>query len=952
MAEPPARPDAAPDRSVSETGLIALLRELVIELRGDRGGHVDVSPASRLERDLGIDSLGRTELMFRMEREFSVQLPVSVMGEVVTVGDLLRVLNERKPARAPSVSPAVMWAFPEVQAATHARTLIEVLDWHVAQHPDRLHVSVLQDDSSVIARLSYAELARAARGVADGLVARDVEPGDRIALMLPTGTDFFAAFFGILYAGAVPVPIYPPMQLTQIEEYARRQAGILRNAEARILITVPEGLRLGSLLRSLVTTVDSVESVASLSQSPAVARLPNIQEAATALIQYTSGSTGDPKGVVLSHANLLANIRAIGQAIDASSADVMVSWLPLYHDMGLIGAWLGSLYFGAPFYVMSPVAFLARPQNWLWAVHRYRGTISAAPNFAFEMCLSKIDDAALVGLDLSSLRLVANGAEPVSIPTLRRFIERFRPYGFRPEAMAPVYGLAENAVAVTLPRPGQPPIIDRISRKALGSSGVAESAADSADAMEVVGCGQPVPDHEVRVVDDAGRALGERREGRLEFRGPSATSGYFRNEAKTRELFHDSWLDTGDRGYLADGRVFITGRVKDIVIRAGQHIYPHEVEDAVGDIAGIRRGAVAMFGVADPVAGTERIVVLAETDVVEAGAREALHARAREVAVDAVGIVPDDIVLVRPGTVPKTQSGKIRRAAAKELYLKGEIGGVRLAMRWQIARLSLAGLAARFFWLGSATREFAYALWWWFVIATGSVAGAFAILALPSLSWRWAAARGLARMALAAIGATPSVAGGERIPRRGAVLMFNHSSYVDALVLAAVLPGEPAYLAKKELSDQIFVGMMLRRLGVLFIERYDLAGSLADITTAIATASRDRVLVIFPEGTFTHRSGLLGFFLGGFKIASEAGLPIVPSALRGTRSMLRSKQWLPRKTAISVEFGEPAQPLGKDFASVLRLRDSVRSAILERCGEADLNELIKPTLLDSKTQPG
>ena len=395
---------------------------------------------------------------------------------------------------------------------------------------------------------------------------------------------------------------------------------------------------------------------------------------------------------------------------------------------------------------------------------------------------------------------------------------------------------------------------------------------------------------------------------------------------------------------MAGGEVYITGRVKDIIIRAGQHIYPHEVEEAVGDIAGIRKGAVAMFGVADPAAGTERIVVLAETDVVEAGGREALRNRAREVTVDAVGFAPDDIVLVKPGTVPKTQSGKIRRAAAKELYLKGQLEGGRRAMQWQILRLSLAGFAARCFHLGSAARQFAYAIWWWFVIAASVVAGMTAVLVLPNLAWRWAAVRGLARTALASVGAAPSVMGGACIPRCGAVLMFNHSSYVDALVLAAVLPGEPAYLAKKEFADQIFMGMMLRRLGVLFIERFDLAESLADITTAIDTASRDRVLVIFPEGTFTHRSGLLGFFLGGFKIASEAGLPIIPGALRGTRSMLRSDQWLPRKTAVSVEFGEPVQPFGKEFAAVLRLRDSVRSAILKRCGEADLNELIKPPM--------
>ena len=218
------------------------------------------------------------------------------------------------------------------------------------------------------------------------------------------------------------------MQRAQIEEYARRQAGILRNAGARMLITVPEGLRLGSLLHGLVATLGVGRERRELSAALRRDRAARTcrMASATALIQYTSGSTGDPKGVVLSHANLLANIRAIGRAIDASSADVFVSWLPLYHDMGLIGAWLGCLYFGAPLYVMSPLAFLARPQSWLWAIHRFRGTISAAPNFAFELCLNKIDDADLKGLDLGSLRMVANGAEPVSVDDLAPIHRAFR----------------------------------------------------------------------------------------------------------------------------------------------------------------------------------------------------------------------------------------------------------------------------------------------------------------------------------------------------------------------------------------------------------------------------------------------------------------------------------------------------------------------------------------------
>jgi acyl carrier protein len=933
----------APPQSTRDADVVALVAELVQELRGDRGGGPDVSRSSRLERDLGIDSLGRTELILRIERRFAVQLPLAVMGQIDTVADLIKAINAAgcAPALGPEVTTTAV--LPTVVAATEAQTLIEVLDWHASQHPDRPHVSVLQDDRTIIATLTYAELAKAARLVAAGLVARDIGPGDRVALMLPTGADFFVAFFGILYAGAVPVPIYPPMQLTQIEDYARRQAGILRNAGARMLITVPEGVRLGSLLRSLVATIETVESVQSLSEAHGGVELPHLEDAsATALFQYTSGSTGDPKGVVLSHSNLLANIRAIGQAINASSSDVMVSWLPLYHDMGLIGAWLGSLFFGAPFYIMSPISFLARPQSWLWAIHRFRGTISAAPNFAFELCLDKIDDAALSGLDLSSLRLLANGAEPVSLFTLRRFSERFRKYGFQPEAMTPVYGLAENGVAVTMPMPGRGPTIDRISRTALTRNRIAEPALNGPDAMEVVSCGVPLPGHEVRIVDELGRELGQRCEGHLEFRGPSATSGYFKNEVKTRELFHDDWLVSGDRAYTADGCVFITGRIKDIVIRGGQHIYPHEVEEAIAKVPGIRSGGAAMFGVADPASGTERIVVLAETDAADLAARNLLQQRAREAALDAVGFPPDEVILVEPGTVPKTSSGKVRRSAARDMYQQGQLQPGHAALRWQILRLAMSGLPARIGRMGRSASDFAYAAWWWITVCAATSVGTLTILVLPRLAWRWSAVRTLAKFVLIAVGAKPRVSGADHLPRQGAVLMFNHASYADALVLAAVLPGEPAYLAKREFAAQRFVGMLLRRLGVLFVERFELAESLADITAAIEAASRDRTLVVFPEGTFTHRTGLSGFFLGGFKIAAEAGLPVIPGTLRGTRSMLRSDQWFPRHIPISVEIGTAIRPIGKSFADILRLRDTVRKEILASCGEPDLNELLKP----------
>ena len=928
---------------VREREFITVIREFVHELHPQRARIVEVSASSRLERDLGIDSLGRTELILRIERSFGVRFPGAAAGAAETVGDLLRALDQAHPGGQVFAEIAAAEPLPIVPAAVEARTLVEVLEWHANRHPDRRHLTILDDGSGTLAVLTYGELASAARSAAQGLIERDVMPGDRIALMLPTSRDFFVAFFAILYAGAVPVPIYPPMRMSQLEEHLRRQAAILRNAGARILITVPEARGAAALLQAQVGSLTTVESVAGFSPRAPAAGLPVTQETAAALIQYTSGSTGDPKGVVLSHANLLANIRAIGQAMEASSADIFVSWLPLYHDMGLIGAWLGCLHFAAQLYVMPPLSFLVRPESWLWAIHRFRATLSAAPNFAFELCLNKIDDQSLQGLDLSCLRMVANGAEPVNVPTLRRFTERFAGYGFRPGAMAPVYGLAENSVGLAFPPAGRTPVIDRVDRDALSTRGIAAPAQpDDAHPLEIASCGFPLPGNEIRIVDGMGYEFGERREGRLEFRGPSATSGYFRNEAKTRELFHGGWLDSGDRAYMAGGEVYITGRIKDIIIRAGQHIYPQEIEEAVAEIPGIRKGCVAVFGTADRATGTERVVVLAETRETDPAARAALLVRAQDVAASIAGTPPDEVVLAPPRTVPKTSSGKIRRSAAKELYETGRIGKPQRALWRQILRLWLAGTGARFSRLTVAAREMLYAAWWWIVMPLGFVAAWLAVMLLPRLRWRWRAVRGIARATLAAAGVPVTTEGMDRLPGGNAVLVFNHSSYMDVVVLGAVLPGEPVYVAKREFAPKFFAGNFMRRLGTLFVERFDTSASLADTESAIAAARQGRNIVFFPEGAFTRRAGLSEFYLGAFKVAAEAGLPAVPGTIRGTRSMLRSDQWFPRWTPLSVTIGNPVMPAGKDFASVLQLRDEARKVVLAGCREPDLGELVKP----------
>src|SRR5438874_2619782 len=361
--------------------------------------------------------------------------------------------------------------------------------------------------------------------------------------MLPTSRAFFVSYAGILLAGAIPVPIYPPFRADRIEEYAARQSAILNNAEVCMLLTFRRAESVAKLLRprvrSLEGVVDAEKLIDAADKAPPLSpgALPlhvtgnrARQGSDIALLQYTSGSTGDPKGVILTHANLLANIRSIGEAVQLTSEDVGISWLPLYHDMGLIGAWLTLLHFGTPLSVMSPLAFLTRPERWLWAFHKHRGTITAAPNFAYELCVRKIADKDIEGLDLSSMRAALNGAEPVNPETLERFEQRFAKYGFRREAQLPVYGLAEATLGVTIPPLNRGPRIDRVERETFTTQGRALPAtAEDATAISFVSSGKSLPGHEVRIVDEKGNAVPERTEGFLWFRGPSATSGYYRN---------------------------------------------------------------------------------------------------------------------------------------------------------------------------------------------------------------------------------------------------------------------------------------------------------------------------------------------------------------------------------------------------------------------------------------
>ncbi|HEX9672693.1 MAG TPA: AMP-binding protein, partial [Burkholderiales bacterium] len=678
--------------AIGADALVEMVRKLAGELHPSRAA-IPSSLDGRLEQDYGFDSLGRVELFLRIERNFGVSLPEAVMAEAETPRDLLRAMLAASPLHlAQPVSMERVSALAlESETPDEAATLPEVLVWHVQRHPDRPHI-VLQDEEGGERIVTYAELDQSARAVAAGLIERGVEPGRAVAIMLPTSVEYFFSFFGILLAGGIPVPIYPPARLSQIEDHLKRHAGILSNALTRVLITVPEAKRLALLLKPRVDTLQDVVTPAELMRpgAPAAAHRANPQD--VAMLQYTSGSTGNPKGVVLTHANLLVNIRSMGRALRVTPADVFVSWLPLYHDMGLIGAWMGSLTFGFKFPVMSPLTFLARPERWLRSIHRHGGTISGGPNFCYELCLRRTQDADLKGLDLSTWRLAFNGAEPVSPDTMAAFTQRFTRFGFRPEAMTPVYGLAEATLGVAFPPPARGVKLDRVDKDRFMRGGEAVPVApEHADALTFVACGPPIPGHQIRVVDASGRELPERAEGHIQFSGPSVTSGYYRSPELTQELLHGEWMDTDDYGYVAEGEIYITGRIKDTIIRAGRNIHPYELEEAIGNLDGVRKGCVAVFGSPDHRSGTERVVVLAETRETDAARRDALHDRISDLAVSLIGTPPDDIMLAPPGTVLKTSSGKIRRVASREVYERGGTSGAR-AVWWQVVRLTWSAL--------------------------------------------------------------------------------------------------------------------------------------------------------------------------------------------------------------------------------------------------------------------
>ncbi|MFD5461539.1 condensation domain-containing protein [Kitasatospora sp. NPDC127059] len=583
-----------------------------------------------------------------------------------------------------------------------SQSIAELLWARAEEQPDRLGYSFLLDGESQEIALSYAELDRKARVIAAGIRETGVRPGARVMLLMPPGFDYVAAFFGCLYAGAVAVPAYPPNPM-QLERTLPRLLAVVRDADPAVALTISPLLDYFRQVPDLPAdflglrwlSVDDLPAPQAGAGDPVV-----VDPDTTAVLQYTSGSTSTPKGVMLSHTNLLHNLGLIRGFFGTSESTRALIWLPPYHDMGLIGGLLQPLYAGCPVTLMSPLHFLERPMRWLETMHRQRATISGGPNFAYELCARKATPEQIAGLDLSAWEVAFNGAEPIRPETLQRFARTFAPTGFRADAFLSCYGLAEATLIVSgrggrsvparaagpepvpepVPVPGTGPVV-RVDGAALGRH-LALPAGDG-PVVDLTNCGSGAGDQLIAIVDPVtSTPCPPERVGEIWVSGPSVAQGYWGRPAESAEVFRArivgqddrGFLRTGDLGFLHDGELVVTGRLKDLIIVRGRNHYPQDIEQTAerADPA-LRRGCTAAFQLPD--AGSDEHLVVVHEVQPSAGEVDlaAVAARVRRAVAGGHGLQVHTVVLIRAGGIPKTSSGKIQRRLCRTRLLAGEL---------------------------------------------------------------------------------------------------------------------------------------------------------------------------------------------------------------------------------------------------------------------------------------
>lgn len=536
------------------------------------------------------------------------------------------------------------------------------------RYPDFRCLTIV-DRKGTETQIRLTELWERARAVHGVLKEAGLKAGGVVILIMPTGADLVSAYFGAMLAGGIPGLVATPSnRLSDHHYYAERVSGILANAGAKILFCSPEIARIFDGHKQLLGDARLIESdsIPESIATPLPVVLPPASDTAT--IQYSSGSTGTPKGTLLSHGAMLNNIRYVRDGLGLRPADVSVNWIPLYHDMGLIDAFLLPLLSGNPTVLIPTMDFMADPSLWLWAVDRYRGALSWAPNFAYSVCAKRVADEEIEGLDLSSWRIAINAAEPVLPHTIEAFTKRFSAHGFKPEAMTPAWGLAENVTIATAHPVNEPPRIEHIDRQALARENVAKPTNDT-EALPSIAIGKCLPHCEIEIRDhDSGAVLPERAVGRVWLRSNSLFHGYHKAPDTTSAVLRDNWLDTGDDGYLANDDLFFVSRAKDLIIIGGDKYAPHDIETLINEVDGVRKGCVVSFGVMNDKRGTEEIAAVIETRETNDDKRNELVRAARKQVMNATGLPLRHVLLVPPGGVVKTSSGKLARRATRERH--------------------------------------------------------------------------------------------------------------------------------------------------------------------------------------------------------------------------------------------------------------------------------------------
>jgi fatty-acyl-CoA synthase len=529
--------------------------------------------------------------------------------------------------------------------------------------------------------VSWRQIHDEARAVGAALQARGLLPGDHVAVLGPTSRELITIVRGCWLAGVASMVLPLPMRMGSLDEFVSSTRARIRHGDAK-LVLIDDQL---AAFYAPVPGDPPIEPMANV--LPGAPSVPSPDRLETpphdpdrlVILQYTSGSTSEPKGVMIPDRVLTANVDACGEAAEISDDEVMVSWLPLYHDMGLVGFLAIPMTTGVQLVQAAPQDFMAKPGNWMQWISDWGGTATAGPNFAWVLAtraLSRFADATGPRLDLSTLTLALSGAEPVDPAAVEAFVAAAEPFGFRPGGVFPAFGMAETAIGAAFPKRLTGMVCDTVDREVLERIGVAKQVdVSDPDELDVSArrlplLGTAVPGMEMRVVDPITREeRPERHVGELLLRGTSVTPGYYKREEATAALFHDGWLCTGDLAYLLDGQLVLCGRIKDVIIVGGRNVFPEDIERAVGGLDGVRAGNVIAFGM-EGYKGKESVVVVAEVRADDPHAvRDAIHHRTLEVC----GLPPRDVMLVQPGSLPKTSSGKLQRAKCRELYLAEEL---------------------------------------------------------------------------------------------------------------------------------------------------------------------------------------------------------------------------------------------------------------------------------------